>query len=343
MRRILLALVLCLPVFAQQPAVFRIQPVHPVEQLRREALAAEPPMQISADFYAPALVELVKLDPTIKLDIRYATTDNFLSSPMYEEARAFLQKPAAEALLRVSKEVQAKGYGLLIHDAYRPWYITKMFWDGTPADKHNFVADPAKGSIHNRGCAVDITLYDLKTGKAVSMPSLYDEMTERSYPDYKGGTDEERQHRQMLREAMERQDFKVYEYEWWHFNYKDWQHYPIMNLEFAQIPDPALEGKMGMPRGENAPDRVTPPKRISGTEAEYTDAARRKKIKGRSASWMFIGTDGSVKQVIDFKPLGYGLDESTINAFRQWKFTPATYQGKPVPVMVTVESNFDLY
>ena len=219
---------------AQQPAVFRIQPVKPVEELRQEALAAQPPVE-TGTFRKPELTELITLDPTIKLDIRYATSDNFLSTPMYSQARAFLQKPAAEALERANQELKKQGLGLLIHDGYRPWFVTKMFWDATPPDKHQFVADPATGSRHNRGCAVDLTLYDLKTGKEVPMPSLYDEMSERAYPNYTGGTEEERHNREILKTAMEKQGFTVYEYEWWHFDYKDWKEYPILNIPFEKL------------------------------------------------------------------------------------------------------------
>jgi D-alanyl-D-alanine dipeptidase len=233
----LFVLSLCCAVgFAAQQAdtTFRITPVRPVEELRREALAAQPPQE-KGPFRKPDLVELVKLDPTIKLDIRYATTNNFLSTPMYSQARAFMQRPAAEALVRANHELKNQGYGLLIHDAYRPWYVTKMFWDATPEDKHIFVADPKEGSKHNRGCAVDLTLYDLKTGKAVQMPSGYDEMSERAYADYKGGTAEQRERREILRRAMEKEGFTVYPQEWWHFDYKDWKDYPVMNVRFEEI------------------------------------------------------------------------------------------------------------
>ncbi len=117
----------------------------------------------------------------------------------------------------------------------RPWAITKLFWDITPADKKQFVADPKKGSKHNRGCAVDLTLFDLKTGREVEMPGVYDEMSERSYPDYTGGTPESRKLRDLLRAAMEQEGFAVYEFEWWHFDYEDWQQYPILNIPFSGI------------------------------------------------------------------------------------------------------------
>ena len=219
--------------FAQQVS-FHITPLHPVEELRAEALKAQPPHE-EGSFRKPDLVELVKLDPTIKLDIRYATTNNFLGTPVYTQARAFLQRPAAEALLRAHHELKSRGYGLIIHDGYRPWYVTKIFWEATPDDKKIFVADPAKGSVHNRGCAVDLSLYDLKTGKEVKMPSGYDEMTERAFPDYAGGTEGERALREVLRHTMEAQGFTVNAKEWWHFDYKDWKQYPILNVRFEDL------------------------------------------------------------------------------------------------------------
>jgi len=228
-----LLLVLLQPGFAQEIS-FRITPLRPVEELRADALKARPPLE-RGTFLKPDLLELVTVDPTIKLDIRYATSNNFLGTPVYTQARAFLQRPAAEALLRAHRELQAQGYGLIIHDGYRPWYVTKIFWDATPDDKKIFVADPAEGSKHNRGCAVDLSVYDLKTGKEVKMPSGYDEMTDRAFADYAGGTPEERARRALLRQAMEKQDFKVNPKEWWHFDYKDWNLYPILNVKFEDL------------------------------------------------------------------------------------------------------------
>jgi D-alanyl-D-alanine dipeptidase len=198
-------------------------------------LAQDKPPRDPAATRKADLVELVKLDPTIKLDIRYAGANNFLGKPVYKEARAFLQRPAAESLLGAHRELRKNGYGLLIHDGYRPWTITKLFWDMTSGAQREFVADPATGSKHNRGCAVDLTLYDLKTGQAVEMPGAYDEMTERSYPDYKGGTADQRARRDLLRKAMESHDFTVEPNEWWHFNYKDWKEYPILDIAFSEI------------------------------------------------------------------------------------------------------------
>ena len=212
----------------------RVTPVRPVAELLKEALTAQPPAE-SGNFRQPELVELTKLDPTIRLDVRYATTNNLFGSVFYAEPRAFMQRPAAEAVVRASQKLKPLGYGLLVHDAYRPWYVTKVFWDATPNDKKIFVADPSKGSRHNRGCAIDITLYDLKTRKPIEMVSTYDETTDRAYPNYPGGTSLQRWHRDLLRAAMEAEGFTVYEAEWWHFDYKDWQQYPILNIRFDQI------------------------------------------------------------------------------------------------------------
>ena len=123
----------------------------------------------------------------------------------------------------------------MIHDAYRPWQVTKLFWEATPDSGRSFVADPAKGSKHNRGAAVDLTLYELATGKPVKMVGGYDEFSARSYPDYQGGTSLESWHRELLRGAMETEGFTVFEFEWWHFDYRDWKEYPIINRPFEEL------------------------------------------------------------------------------------------------------------
>jgi len=222
------------PIEGEDGATFRLTPQRPLAELRAEALAASPPVE-NGPRRASDLVELATLDSTIRFDIRYATTNNFISTPMYQQARAFLQRPAAEALLRAHRALARNGLGLLIHDAYRPWYVTRMFWDATPDSAHVFVADPSQGSRHNRGAAVDLTLYDRRTGRPIQMVSGYDEFSGRAYPDYPGGTSLQRYHRELLRRAMEAEDFRVYEAEWWHFDYKDWRLYPIGNQTFDQI------------------------------------------------------------------------------------------------------------
>lgn len=213
---------------------FRIKPEKPLAELRAAALAAKPPEE-KGEFLKPDLVDLATIDKTITFDLRYATDNNFLSAPFYTSARAFFQKPAAEALGRAHKKLATAGYGLHIYDSYRPWHVTKMFWDATPDKFHDFVADPSKGSRHNRGCAVDLGLYDLKTGKPVEVVSGFDEFSDRAYPDYPGGTSRQRWHRDLLRKAMEAEGFAVYEAEWWHFDYQDWRKYPILNKTFEAL------------------------------------------------------------------------------------------------------------
>ncbi|WP_165220213.1 serine hydrolase [Aquisphaera insulae] len=227
--------------FARRPVgtssgTFRIRPVRPVRELEAEALKASPPHEdLPGD--PPPLVDLRSLDPTIKLDIRYATANNFLGEPLYRSPRAFLRRPAAESLVRVQGALRPLGLGLLIHDAYRPWYVTRIFWDATPLEQHDFVADPSKGSRHNRGAAVDLTLYDLATGEPVEMVSGYDEFSPRAFPGYPGGTTRGRRHRDVLRRAMEDQGFRVYQFEWWHFDYQGWEKFPIANHTFEAIPE----------------------------------------------------------------------------------------------------------
>jgi beta-lactamase class D/D-alanyl-D-alanine dipeptidase len=201
------------------PALTKAQDAPPKETGKREA----------------DLLELIKLDNTIKLDIRYARTDNFVGKIVYPEARAFLQRPAAEALLRVHQKLKKQKLGLMIFDGYRPWAITKLFWEVTPEDKRKFVANPATGSRHNRGCAVDLSIYDLKSGKLVPMPSDFDEFTERASPAYKGGTKTEMKNRDLLRKLMEAEGFTVNSNEWWHFDYKDWKEYAIYDIAFSEI------------------------------------------------------------------------------------------------------------
>ena len=199
-----------------------------------DGCSTRPPHE-TGTFKATDLVELVKLDTAIHLDIRYATNNNLVGRPVYKEARAFLQRPAAEALVDVNKELRPLGYGLLVFDGYRPWSVTKLFWDLTSEENKKFVANPKQGSRHNRGCAVDLSLYEISSGKEVQMTGVYDEMSERSYPNYSGGTAEQRKMRELLRSKMEAHGFTVYDYEWWHFDFIDWKSYAIGNIQFSAI------------------------------------------------------------------------------------------------------------
>jgi CubicO group peptidase (beta-lactamase class C family)/D-alanyl-D-alanine dipeptidase len=216
----------------------KIQPRRPVPELLREARAATPPRE-AGTFRSPDLVDLATVDSTLEFDVRYATTNNFLGTVFYSQPRVMLQRPAAEAVARANQALRERGYGLLIHDGYRPWAVTKVFYDATPDEHRWLVADPSQGSRHNRGAAVDLTLFDLATGKPVEMPGLYDEASFRSMPDYPGGTARQRSLRTLLRQAMEDQGFTVYSEEWWHFDYGEWREYPISNIPFENIPGAA--------------------------------------------------------------------------------------------------------
>jgi CubicO group peptidase (beta-lactamase class C family)/D-alanyl-D-alanine dipeptidase len=211
---------------------FKIQPLFDQNRLRLMAAASTPP--IESGKLESDLVDITTIDPSIKLDLRYATNNNFMSTVFYREARALLQRPAADALGRAAESFAAMGYGILIHDAYRPWRVTKMFWDATPAEYKQYVADPSQGSRHNRGCAVDMTLYDLETGIPIHTTSGYDEFSPRAHPLYPGGSELQRWYRDTIRAVMERAGFRNYVWEWWHFDFDGWRHYPILNISLEE-------------------------------------------------------------------------------------------------------------
>jgi D-alanyl-D-alanine dipeptidase len=182
------------------------------------------------------LLELIKLDPAIRLDMRYATANNFTGQILYDEARAFLAAPAAQAVARASKMAQADGFGLTIYDAYRPWRITKKLWDATPVGpKKDYVANPKRGSKHNRGCAVDLTLHDLQTGQLVEMPTEFDDFSEKAHRDYMGASAVAIANRARLARYLEAEGFVGLSNEWWHFDFTGWEQFPVMDIPFNKI------------------------------------------------------------------------------------------------------------
>lgn len=213
---------------------YRVERTAPLPELRERCRGATPPSEPKAA-REPELVEPATLEPTLRLDVRYATADNFLGEAVYPEARVFLQRPAAEALVRVQAMLRPHGLGLLLHDGYRPWRVTKLFWEATPDAQRDFVADPSKGSRHNRGCAVDLSLCDLSTGRMLPMPSDFDAFTAAASPDYAGGTRLQRWRRDLLRAAMEQNGFYVNTGEWWHFDFAEWQSYPLLDVPFETL------------------------------------------------------------------------------------------------------------
>lgn len=179
------------------------------------------------------LIEIKKAIPNITLDIRYATRNNFMKQVMYKEARAFARKPVVAQLKRVQLALNKKGYGLKIFDAYRPYAITKAFYK--KAKNKNFVANPKKGSKHNRGCAIDLTLIDLKTGKEVQMPTPYDSFAKEASPSYSNLPPTVIKNRSLLITSMQSYGFRVLSNEWWHFDFIGWKKYAIMDIPFEKL------------------------------------------------------------------------------------------------------------
>jgi D-alanyl-D-alanine dipeptidase len=188
--------------------------------------------QVAAD-PRQAIVPLDKYIPGIRLDIRYATNNNIMRRPMYRTAAAFLRLPAAEALKDIQQELKPLGYGLKIYDGYRPYRVTVDFYEAY--HDSNFVASPYTGSRHNRGCAVDLTLIDLKTGKELDMPTPYDDFTERASATYANIPEKVRKNRQLLQDVMLQHGFVIYPSEWWHFDFEGWKAYPVMDLTFEEL------------------------------------------------------------------------------------------------------------
>jgi D-alanyl-D-alanine dipeptidase len=179
------------------------------------------------------LVEIKRYIPDIVLDIRYATTNNFTHRRMYTQARAFARLPVVLALKEVVADLKKKGMGIKIYDAYRPYAITVKFYE--VAHDTNFVADPSKGSKHNRGCAVDICLIDLKTGKDMDMPTGFDSFSKQAAANYADLPHRELTNRAILKNAMETHGFREIATEWWHFDFNGWSNYPLLDIPFSEI------------------------------------------------------------------------------------------------------------
>jgi len=181
------------------------------------------------------LAHLEEIEKTLRFDVRYARADNFIGRAVYSQPRAFLLRHVAEDLLNVHWSLKPLGYGLLIFDGYRPWSVTKLFWDESSEPNRQFLADPKTGSSHNRGCAVDLSMVSLKTGQPVAMPSDFDEMNEKAYTQYAGGTPESRRLRDLLQKTMKENGFTGIKNEWWHFNHVSNANWPVMDFTFEEI------------------------------------------------------------------------------------------------------------
>ena len=186
-----------------------------------------------ADDPSMKMVDLEQFIPDIKTDIRYATKNNFTKEVIYTQPKAFARKPVAFALRMVQDSLAKLGLGLLVFDAYRPFAATVKLFEIYPHP--GFVADPAMGSRHNRGCAVDISLVDLKTGKELHMPTEFDDFSERAHPSYMKLPDEAIKNRQLLFDIMDHFGFDHLDYEWWHFDFRGWEKFPLMDISFELL------------------------------------------------------------------------------------------------------------
>lgn len=186
----------------------------------------------SKDHPAKNLVDVSKVNSHLILDIHYATDNNFLGEAVYPAPRCFVVKAMAGKLDSIQKELESAGYGLKIFDGYRPYSVTKKMWEILPDER--YVANPVKGSRHNRGAAVDLTLVD-SLGNELTMPTKFDDFSEKAGHDYQDLPQRVKANRAMLRNIMEKYGFTAYQNEWWHYDLADYQSYPILDVSFAEI------------------------------------------------------------------------------------------------------------
>ena len=182
---------------------------------------------------AMELVDLEAAIPGIQLDIRYATTNNFTGAIIYKHAKAYARKPVAVALAQVQADLKKRGLELKIHDGYRPYSATVKFYE--VYGDTTFVASPYQGSRHNRGCAIDLTVIDGKTKKELNMPTAYDSFQKEAFPNYPLKDKKKKKNRAMLIAAMEKRGFKVYESEWWHFDFVGWEKFDVLDIDFEEL------------------------------------------------------------------------------------------------------------
>jgi zinc D-Ala-D-Ala dipeptidase len=179
------------------------------------------------------LVDIRTVNRNIRLDIRYATTNNFLKRKLYSTAKCALRASVAQKLGKVQTDLEKIGLGLKVYDCYRPFSVTKQMWEVLPDP--NYVANPARGSRHNRGAAIDLTLVD-RTGKELEMPTPFDDFTKKAHRNYQGGSTQSRKNRQLLEDAMKKHGFIGITTEWWHFDSEDWQKFAILDISLGAIP-----------------------------------------------------------------------------------------------------------
>jgi D-alanyl-D-alanine dipeptidase len=179
------------------------------------------------------MVALDRCVSNIKTDFVYATANNFTHQVLYIKPKAYLRLAAAKALQAVAINLKTNGLGLLIYDAYRPYSVTKTMWQIVPDDR--YAANPTKGSGHNRGIAVDLTLYNLQTGLPLPMPTPFDDFTEKAHHDYMQLDSVILANRQLLKNTMEQQGFKALDTEWWHYYLPNTAYFELLDIDFKQM------------------------------------------------------------------------------------------------------------
>lgn len=179
------------------------------------------------------LIDLEKFIPGIVLDIRYATKNNFTGEQIYNLPKAYARKPVAEALKKVQADLKVQGLGIKIFDAYRPYKATVKFYE--VYKDTTYVASPYRGSRHNRGCAIDMTLIVLKTGEALKMPTPYDSFQKEAWPTTPISDPEARKNRKLIIDAMQKHGFKVNSSEWWHFDFIGYKQYEVLDIDFEEL------------------------------------------------------------------------------------------------------------
>jgi len=189
---------------------------------------------LSASSLDHHLVDIISLDQTFVCDIRYATANNFTGQVLYPSTRCLLVEPAARALAGVQQQLKAVGLGLKVWDAYRPLSVQQLMWDNFP-QFHAYIGNPAVGSKHNRGAAVDLTLVDLATGQELAMPTGFDDLSERAHRRYPHTPLQARANCYLLEILMVAAGFEPLPHEWWHFNWHAWAEYPLLDVVAESI------------------------------------------------------------------------------------------------------------
>ena len=181
------------------------------------------------------MMELKQLVPNIKYDLAYAQKSNFTKHRLYSKGlkSTYLRKEPALALAKIAEELADKGLGILVWDAYRPYSVTERFWKLIHDER--YVANPIKGSGHNRGIAIDMTLYELSSGTLIDMPTGFDDFSEIAHHGYQNISEINIKNREILKEVMEKNGFIKFETEWWHYSWPSPSKYDVLNIPFSKL------------------------------------------------------------------------------------------------------------